>query len=145
MAKADTACSSARALLDLGDVDGAANRAYYAVFDADRAALLASGAPVEPDIGRTHSGLIGAFGNYLVKNGPVSKEVGRLLNRAHEIRLVADYNGNSVEPADAREMVEQAETFVAAMRTEFVPKKPVDNDVQASDKSFKADAPTRSA
>jgi uncharacterized protein (UPF0332 family) len=122
MAKADTACSSARALLDLGDVDGAANRAYYAMFDAARAALLASGAPVEPDIGRTHSGLIGAFGNFLVKNGPVSKEVGRLLNRAHEIRLVADYNDDSVEPADAQEMVKQAETFVAAMRAEFMPK-----------------------
>ena len=128
MAKADTACSSARALLDLGDVDGAANRAYYAMFDAARAALLASGAPVEPDIGRTHSGLIGAFGNYLVKNGPVSKEVGRLLNRAHEIRLVADYNGDSVESADAKEMVEQAETFVAAMRAEFMPKASDDND-----------------
>lgn len=128
MAKADTACSSARALLDLGDVDGAANRAYYAMFDAARAALLASGAPVEPDIGRTHSGLIGAFGNFLVKNGPVSKEVGRLLNRAHEIRLVADYNGDSVEPADAKEMVEQAETFVAAMRAEFMPEEPDDND-----------------
>jgi len=36
MAKADTACSSARTLLDLGDVDGAANRAYYAMFDAAR-------------------------------------------------------------------------------------------------------------
>lgn len=128
MAKADTACSSARALLDLGDVDGAASRAYYAMFDAARAALLASGAPVEPDIGRTHSGLIGAFGNFLVKNGPVSKEVGRLLNRAHEIRLVADYNGDSVEPADAKEMVEQAETFVATMRAEFMPKESDDND-----------------
>lgn len=116
MAKADTACFSARALLELGDVDGAANRAYYAMFDAARAALLASGAPVEPDIGRTHSGLIGAFGNFLVKNGPVSKEVGRLLNRAHEIRLVADYNGDSVESADAAELVEQAATFIAAMR-----------------------------
>lgn len=128
MAKADTACSSARALLDLGDVDGAASRAYYAMFDAARAALLASGAPVEPDIGRTHSGLIGAFGNFLVKNGPVSKEVGRLLNRAHEIRLVADYNGDSVEPADAKEVVEQAETFVATMRAEFMPKESDDND-----------------
>lgn len=128
MAKADTACSSARALLDLGDVDGAANRAYYAIFDAARAALLASGAPVEPDIGRTHSGLIGAFGNYLVKNGPVSKDVGRLLNRAHEIRLVADYNGDSVEPSDAREMVEQADMFVASMRVEFVPGDSNDDD-----------------
>jgi len=121
MAKADTACSSARTLLDLGDVDGAANRAYYAMFDAARAALLASGAPVEPEIGRTHSGLIGAFGNFLVKNGPVPKDMGRLLNRAHEIRQAADYNGNSVEPADAKEVVEQAETFVAAMRAKFMP------------------------
>ena len=80
MVKADTACASAAALLELGDVDGASNRAYYAMFDAARAALLLSGAPVAPDIGRTHSGLIGAFGNHLVKNGPVSKEVGRLLN-----------------------------------------------------------------
>lgn len=126
MVKASTACSSARALLDLGDVDGAANRAYYAMFDAARAALLASGAPVEPDVGRTHSGLIGAFGNHLVKNGPISKEVGRLLNRAHEIRLVADYNGNSVESDDAREMVKQAEIFVSVIRTEFMPNKPID-------------------
>jgi len=90
--------------------------------------LLASGAPVEPDIGRTHSGLIGAFGNYLVKDGPVSKDVGRLLNRAHEIRLVADYNGDSVEPSDAREMVVQADIFVAAMRAEFVPGDSNDDD-----------------
>lgn len=45
---------------------------------------------------------------------------GRLLNRAHEIRLVADYKGDSVEVSDASEMVEQAETFVAAMRAEFL-------------------------
>lgn len=128
MAKADMACSSARALFDLGDMDGAANRAYYAMFDAARAALLASGAPVEPNIGRTHSGLIGAFGAFLVKNGPVSKEVGRLLNRAHEIRLTADYYNDSVEPSDAREMVEQAESFVAAMRAEFMPEESSDND-----------------
>lgn len=120
MAKADTACSSARALLDLGDVDGASNRAYYAMFDAARASLLASGARVGPDTGRTHSGLISTFGNLLVKNGPVSKDLGRLLNRAHEIRQVADYNIESVEPTDAREMVEQAEVFVAAMRSLFI-------------------------
>ena len=42
MTKADRACTSARALLDLGDVDGACNRAYYAMFDAARAACLPS-------------------------------------------------------------------------------------------------------
>lgn len=90
--------------------------------------MLASGAPVEPDVGRTHSGLIGAFGNYLVKNGAVSKDMGRLLNRAHEVRQIADYKGDSVEPADAKDMVEQAETFVAAMRDEFMPEVADDND-----------------
>lgn len=121
MAKAVRASASARALLDLADIDGACNRAYYAMFDAARAALLASGAPVQPDIGKTHSGLISAFGQHLVKNGPISKELGRLLKRAEEIRLVADYKGDSVEPEDAREMVEQADVFVAAMRAAFMP------------------------
>lgn len=119
MAKAERACSSARALLDLGDVDGACNRAYYAMFDAARAALLASGAPVRTDIGKTHSGLITAFSEHLIKNGPVSKEMGRLLKRAEEIRLVADYKDDSVELTDAQEMVEQAEVFVSALRAEF--------------------------
>lgn len=120
MSKAVRACTSARALFDLNDVDGACNRAYYAMFDAARAALLASGA-VQPDIGRTHSGLITAFSQHLVKNGPIAKEMGRLLKRAEETRLIADYKGDSVELADAREMVEQAETFVEAMRSQFMP------------------------
>ncbi len=121
MAKAETACSSARVLLNVGDVDGACNRAYYAMFDAARAALLASAAPVKPEIGKTHRGLINAFSNHLVKNGPVSKEMGRLLNRAEEIRLVSDYKGDSIELVDAKEMAEQAETFVATLRAMFMP------------------------
>jgi len=76
MAKAARACASARALLDLGDVDGACNRAYYAMFDAARAALLASAAPVETHMGKTYSGLIAAFGLYLVKDGPIPRELG---------------------------------------------------------------------
>lgn len=119
MMKADRACASARALLELGDADGACNRAYYAMYDAARAALLASGAPVRPDIGKTHSGLINAFSDHLIKNGPVSKEMGRLLKRAEEIRLVADYKGDSVEMRDAQEIVAQAESFIAAMRTAY--------------------------
>lgn len=40
IAKANRALASAKLLLDSGDVDGACNRAYYAMFDAARAALL---------------------------------------------------------------------------------------------------------
>ena len=43
MAKSNQATASAKVLLDTGDSDGACNRAYYAMFDAARAALLASG------------------------------------------------------------------------------------------------------
>jgi hypothetical protein len=50
--------ASAKMLLDSGDTDGACNRAYYAMFDAARAALLASKAPVTPEIAKTHSGLL---------------------------------------------------------------------------------------
>lgn len=115
MSKAATACASARVLLEYGDTDGAVNRCYYAMFDAARAALLASKAPVESDIARTHSGLIGAFGRHLVKNGLLDKELGRLLNRAHEARLLADYAGCSFDLSDARLMAEQTERFIAAI------------------------------
>ncbi|MFZ4061888.1 MAG: HEPN domain-containing protein [Polynucleobacter sp.] len=41
--KANIAAGSAKILLNAGDFDGACNRSYYAMFDAARAALLASG------------------------------------------------------------------------------------------------------
>lgn len=121
MAKAERACESARALFDLHDVDGAANRAYYAMFDAAHAALLMSGASIREEVARTHSGLIGAFGERLVKTGRVSKDMGRTLNRAEEIRLIADYKGDSVEVQDAQEMIERAESFVLTLRQMFIP------------------------
>lgn len=82
--------------------------------------------PIEPT---THqgrdckdaSGLISAFGEHLVKSGRVSKEMGRILNRAEEIRLIADYWGDSVEARDTREMIEQAEFFVPTLRRMFMP------------------------
>ena len=116
MAKATQAVASARVLLELGDVDGAANRAYYAMFDAAQAALVRSGVPVTDALGKTHQGVINTFSAYLVKDGPVSKELGRQLKRAEEMRLVADYNGASVTQDDAAELVMQAELFVQAMQ-----------------------------
>ena len=120
MDKAKRALESARVLLEIGDADGAANRAYYAMFDAARAALLASSAEDMHDIGRTHSGLISAFSQRLVKNGLMSKDMGRLLNRAYETRQVADYNGVSVELSDIAQMVEKAEAFITAVQLKFM-------------------------
>ena len=124
MAKAASACTSARLLLEHGDADGAVNRAYYSMFDAARAALLASNAPVELNTIRTHNGLIGAFGKFLVEAGHVPKDMGRLLNQTKNIRMTADYDGGSVEPENAEMIVEHAEGFVTAIRDTFLP----DND-----------------
>lgn len=111
MAKADQALASSRILLDAGDPDGACNRGYYAMFDAARAALLRSGS----DIGKTHKGVLNAFSDQLIKNGPIPREMGRLLKQAETRRYVADYEGEPVEPDDARQMIEQAALFVAAI------------------------------
>lgn len=126
MAKARQAAVSARVLLDTGDADGACNRAYYAMFDAARAVLLASGAPVEPEIARTHSGLISAFSLHLVKTGRVPVELGKALNKVEDLRLMADYKGDPIESEEAGWAVRQAEEFVHAMQSTFMPE-PTEN------------------
>lgn len=117
--KAMRAVSSAQLLLVSGDADGACNRAYYAMFDAARAALLASDAPVVPEVAKTHSGLVSAFSLYLVKTGQVPVELGKALNKVEDLRLIADYKGDPVELEDAAWAVQQAEKFVQTMKSSF--------------------------
>nr|VFK11092.1 MAG: Uncharacterized protein, contains HEPN domain, UPF0332 family [Candidatus Kentron sp. LPFa] len=110
MEKAIRAADSAQLLLAAGDADGACNRAYYAMFDAARAALMAvdARAQAQAQTARTHGG-ISAFGLHLVKPGHVPAEMGRLLNRAQECRLVADYSGDLLDENDAAQIVGNAQ------------------------------------
>jgi uncharacterized protein (UPF0332 family) len=119
MLKARQATLSAQALLDLGDADGASNRAYYAMFDAAQAALLVAVQGPSDSVGKMHRGLIQAFSAHLVKDGPVSKDLGRQLKRAEEVRLMADYNGESVDMATAVDLVARSRAFVKAMQMIF--------------------------
>ena len=43
------------------------------------------------------------------------------MKQAETFRYVAEYEGDPVELSDARKIVEQAATFVVAMRAEFMP------------------------
>jgi uncharacterized protein (UPF0332 family) len=115
MAKANRALASAKLLLDSGDVDGACNRAYYAMFDAARGALLTVNAPVPSEVARTHSGLITAFSLHLVKPSLIAVEHGRALNKVEDLRLIADYKGDPVTLDNAAWTLEQAEKFLAAV------------------------------
>lgn len=119
MTKARRALASADKLLQDGDNDGACNRAYYAMFDAARAALIASKAPVPPEIAKTHSGLIAAFSLHLVKPGLFPVELGRAFNRTEDLRLVADYKGDPISEEEALWALQNAQTFLEEVGKRF--------------------------
>ena len=117
MRKSAQALSSARQLLETGDADGACNRAYYAMFDAAQAALLAVNVRVVATAAKTHRGLIAAFGQYLVLGGHVPAELGASFNKVERLRLLADYTGDPVSGEDSAWAVEQAAAFTAAIQS----------------------------
>jgi uncharacterized protein (UPF0332 family) len=87
MIKAKRALASTKLLLTAEDADGACNRAYYAMFDASRAALIAAGFAELAITTKKHSDLISAFSFHLVKTGKLPIELGRSLNKVEDIRL----------------------------------------------------------
>ena len=117
--KAGTALSSARLLLQSGDSDGTCNQAYYAMFDAARAALMAFQESDEVLRIKTHSGLISNFSLQLVKPGLIDIELGKALNKVEDLRLIADYKGDEITLENAAWAVEQAATFLASVRITF--------------------------
>ena len=80
LAKAERNLKTAQLILADGDPDSACNRAYYCMFHAARAALLLVG-EAERAMGKTHSGMVSAVGEYLVKPGHVAAEHGRNMAR----------------------------------------------------------------
>jgi uncharacterized protein (UPF0332 family) len=116
MEKANQAVVSAKLLLEIGDANGACNRAYYAMFDAARAALTHSGV----EMGKTHKGVLNLFSNKLIKNGTIPVQLGRSLKHAETYRYWADYESSSVEQSDAKKMVMEAEEFVGAIQASFM-------------------------
>jgi uncharacterized protein (UPF0332 family) len=120
LAKAQRALLSAKELHASNDPDGACNRAYYAMFDAARAALLSIKAPVLPETIKTHAGLNRTFALHIVKQGLFPADIGKALQQIEELRLIADYDGNPLEKADAANAVEKAEMFVAEVIARFV-------------------------
>ncbi len=101
-------------LLSAGDPEGACNRAYYAMFDSARAALLHI-APHFLEI-KTHGGLISAFSQHLVKPGHISVELGKAINATEDMRMAADYKSEPIKSDSAMWAVGEAHRFVEAIR-----------------------------
>jgi uncharacterized protein (UPF0332 family) len=115
-ARARRSAASAQVLFDVGDMGGACNRAYYAMFDAARAALLATGLePPKSEAIKTHSGLIAAFSLHLIKAGRIPTPFGKSLRLADQIRLIADYSDEEPDRKTALSSIEQANSFIEAV------------------------------
>ncbi|MFN5445270.1 MAG: HEPN domain-containing protein [bacterium] len=93
--KAERALRAARLLIEAGEIEGACNRAYYAMYDAAHAALLAEN-KADFKITKTHSGLIAAFGLHIVSTNKISRDLGRSFNEVEQLRLLADYTGEEI-------------------------------------------------
>ena len=121
MEKATRALASARLLLGAEDSEGACNRAYYAMFDAAHAALLAADPAISGGSIKTHASLIGLFGKCLVQGNLLDADLGRSFNKVQRLRQLADYTEDNISLADAAWAVEQAGIFVRAIRDKFIP------------------------
>lgn len=83
--------------------------AYYAMFHAATAVLLRH----RDSAALTHTGLIGAFGQFAKNRGETARQHGRALNRAEDLRLQADYGVSYQDLAEAAvEISEAARAFV---------------------------------
>jgi uncharacterized protein (UPF0332 family) len=112
IARARRSAASAKVLYDIEDMSGACNRAYHAMFDAARAALLAGKDPVKSEMIKTHSGLIAAFSLHLIKPGRIPTIYGKSLRQADQIRLMADYSDEEPDRETTASSIEQANHFV---------------------------------
>jgi uncharacterized protein (UPF0332 family) len=109
--KADAALASAKRDLDANDLDGAANRLYYAMFHAARAALVSIGEPAQ---GR-HGTIIAQFGLHFCRGGPLPIELGRAIKEAQELRVEGDYGAGAPDATEVAAYLAKAQQFVAAV------------------------------
>ncbi len=110
--KAYRALGAAKTLLDHGDADFAAGRAYYSMFYVAEALLH------EKDLrSRKHSGVIALFGETFAKTGVMDAKFHRWLLDAFDKRILADYGVEAVlTREDGAQMIVQAREFLEAAR-----------------------------
>jgi uncharacterized protein (UPF0332 family) len=102
----------AKVLLDQGEAEIAASRAYYAMFYIAEALLY------ENDLKfKKHSAVHSAFGEQFVKPGLLDPKFHQWLIKSFEKRLISDYDIEaSILPAEADATISRAEEFLTEAR-----------------------------
>jgi uncharacterized protein (UPF0332 family) len=109
--KARRKLATAKRLLDEGEFEDAAGRAYYAMYHAAHAALLPKRASP-----RTHKGLAMMLSMHRVKVGDISIDLYRAFVAARDQREYGDYEVASIiGPELAQRTVADAGAFVDAV------------------------------
>lgn len=98
-----------------GSPNSIINRAYYAIFYAVLALMVAGGFEVSK-----HSGVIARFDQEFVRSGIFPKAMSRILHRAFELRQVGDYREMlTLTRDDAGEILQDALEFIRATEAYF--------------------------
>ena len=88
------------------------NRVYYSMFYAILALLID-----EPFASSKHSGVLAYFNRRFVNEGVFTKEIGRAINRAFELRQQGDYRENvELSLEQVKPLIEAATAFLSMVK-----------------------------
>lgn len=111
MEQARQCITSAKALVEIDDYKGAANRSYYAIFHAMRSVLALEG----KDFSK-HSGVSAYFRKEYIKTEIFDVELSDIISMAFEIRSNSDYDDFYViSMEEVNEQIENAIRFCDAV------------------------------
>ena len=109
--KAQTFLRSAAVLVELEDFDSCASRAYFAMFYAAQAALVAENSKLPEQMG-----IRSAFIEQFIDSGRMPERAAEALEQAYELKEVGDYsNSYAVKKEDGERVLQEAEAFVTTI------------------------------
>ena len=109
---ADEKLAVANELMTSAHYDDALSRAYYVMFYAAKAMLLA----IDSDP-HSHSGVISQFSQHFIKSGQIDRQYGRMLSKAMQAREATDYNPmRRPLSSEAEQTITHAEAFLTKMK-----------------------------
>ncbi|MFC1808272.1 HEPN domain-containing protein [Candidatus Omnitrophota bacterium] len=89
-----------------------ANRAYYAIFHATKAALLFCGTDCQ-----SHAGALSRFGEHVINKGLLDKSYAKILHRAYRLREKSDYSPTfNIDNKEVKKLVGEAGEFVKKIK-----------------------------
>lgn len=98
----------ANLLLDKGMHNGAASRAYYAVYHAIKSILYVFGVRA-----KSHKGVAAQFGRHVIQRGHMGREHDRIRRELYKLRDIADYGSlRVISGEEAAKAVKGAGWFV---------------------------------